>query len=120
MSEFTDYLTELFEQIGPIYVRKMFGGYGVYHDGVMFGLVDDDTLYLKADQATAYRFESRGLVQFEYNKAGKSIKMSYYLAPAEVLDDPEQAAVWASQSLAIAYRANSRIGKRTGRGKIKK
>jgi len=48
VSEFVVYLKEVFEQLGPIRARKMFGGYGIYHDGVMFGLVADDTLYLKA------------------------------------------------------------------------
>lgn len=120
LSEFTDYLTELFEQFGPVYVRRMFGGHGVYHDGMIFGLVVDDTLYLKTDPATAHRFESRGLGPFEFNKAGKTIKTSYYLAPAEILDDPEQAALWARQSFEIAYRVNNRTGKQAGRRKRKK
>ncbi len=57
MSEFVDYLKEVFEQFGQIRARKMFGGYGIYHDGVMFGLVADDTLYLKADENTAPYFK---------------------------------------------------------------
>jgi len=46
MSQFVEYLHEVFERFGPIRIRKMFGGYGVYHGGLMFGLVADDTLYL--------------------------------------------------------------------------
>lgn len=114
MSEFVDYLHEVFEQFGRIHVRKMFGGYGIYHDGIMFGLVADDTLYLKADHTTAKHFESRGLNQFEYDKGGKPVKMSYYEAPAEILDDPEDAAVWARRSYDVAMSAKPRT-KRTNK-----
>lgn len=110
MSEFVDYLQEVFEQLGQIQSRKMFGGYGIYHNGVMFGLVADDTLYLKADENTAQYFESRGLGQFEYDKGGKIVKMSYYLAPEEILDNPDDAAVWAKRAYKVASRA-----KRAGR-----
>lgn len=107
MSEFVDYLHEVFEQFGRIQVRKMFGGYGIYHDGIMFGLIADDTLYLKADNTTAKLFKSRGLNQFEYHKGGKPVKMSYYEAPAEILDDREEAAVWARRSYEAAMRTKS-------------
>lgn len=62
----------------------MFSGYGLYHDGVMFGLVADETLYLKADESIAHYFESKGLGQFEYGRADKIVKMSYYIAPIEI------------------------------------
>jgi len=114
VSEFVEYLKEVFEQFGHIRARKMFGGYGIYHDGVMFGLVADDTLYLKADENTAEYFESRGLGQFEYNKGGKTVKMSYYLAPEEIMDNPEDAALWAKRAYEVAYRAKSRA-QRTSR-----
>lgn len=114
MSEFVDYLKEVFEQFGHIHARKMFGGYGIYHDGVMFGLVADDTLYLKADEKTAEYFKSRGLSQFEYDKGGKIVKMSYYLAPEEILDNPEDAALWAKRAFETAFRAKSR-GKRASK-----
>ena len=52
MSEFVEYLNEVFAEFGAIQSKKMFGGYGIYHDGVMFALVSDDTLYLKADETT--------------------------------------------------------------------
>ena len=108
MSEFVDYLKVVFEQFGPVHTRKMFGGYGIYHDGVMFGLVADDTLYLKADEKTAVYFESRGLSQFEYDKGGKIVKMSYYLAPEEIVDNPVDAVLWARRAYEVAFRAKTR------------
>ena len=111
MSEFIEYLHEVFELLGPITVRKMFGGYGIYHGGLMFGLVSDDTLYLKADTRNSKYFEEEGLGQFEYNKQGRVLKMSYYLAPDGVMDDREQAAIWGRRSYEAALRARAPKGK---------
>jgi len=117
MSEFVEYLHEVFERFGPIRVRKMFGGYGVYHSGLMFGLVVDDTPYLKADAENARFFEKECLGQFGYDKDGRTIKMSYYEAPVGILDDREQAAIWARRSIAAAFRSRApkrKPKKRTG------
>jgi DNA transformation protein and related proteins len=107
MSEFVEYLHEVFDRIGPIGIRKMFGGYGVYHEGLMFGLVADDTLYLKADATNARYFEEQGLGPFEYRKHGKTIRMSYYQAPDGIMDDRELAAIWARRSVAAALRTRA-------------
>ncbi|MDD2759908.1 MAG: TfoX/Sxy family protein [Methylomonas sp.] len=105
MSEFIAYLPEVFELFGTVNIRKMFGGYGVYHDGWMFALVADDTLYLKADAENARFFEEQGLAPFEYQREGKMMKMSYYQAPAEFMEDREQADLWARRSYDAARRA---------------
>jgi DNA transformation protein and related proteins len=107
MSEFSQYLHEVFERFGPIEVRKMFGGHGVYRNGIMFGLVADDMLYLKADSGNAGFFEKEGLGQFEYGKDGRTIRMSYYQAPDGILDDREQAATWARRSFEAALRSQA-------------
>ena len=112
MSEFVDYLEEVFDAFGKIRARKMFGGYGIYHDGVMFGLVADDTLYLKADEKTVDLFEKRGLGPFQYDKAGRIVKMSYYLAPEEIFDSPGDATLWARRAYGAALRAKSKGGRR--------
>ena len=105
MSEFVDYLTEVFEQFGTIRARRMFGGHGVYHNELMFGLIADDVLYLKADDQSAKLFTDRGLSQFEYVKNGKPMKISYYTAPEEIFDDPEVAKVWALHAYEAAMRS---------------
>jgi DNA transformation protein len=107
MSEFIEYLHEVFERFGPIRMRKMFGGYGVYHNGLMFGLVANDTLYLKADAGNAGHFEQEGLGQFEYHQRGNTIRMSYYQAPDGIMDDRELAAIWARRSVAAALRSRA-------------
>jgi len=112
MSEFVEYLHEVFERFGAITVRRMFGGYGIYHDGLMFGLVADDTLYLKADAENAHTFEEFNLGPFEYTKGGKVMKMSYFQAPDAIMDDHDAAAEWAARSFEAALRARQSKGKK--------
>jgi DNA transformation protein and related proteins len=107
MSEFVDYLHEVFHQFGAITARKMFGGYGLYHDGLMFAMVSNDTLYLKADDDNAGYFVEQGLDRFEYRRNGKIMRMSYYQAPAELMEDWELAALWARRSYGAALRGGS-------------
>ena len=106
MSEYVEYLKEIFDSFGPVQPRRMFGGYGIFHKGLMFGLVADDVLYLKADEAISLHFTERELEQFSYEKQGKSFKMSYYMAPEDIFDDPDEAKVWADRSYAAAVRSN--------------
>ena len=118
MSEFAATLHDVFERLGPIRLRKMFGGYGVYHQDTMFGLTADDVLYLKADAEIVSYFEQMGLKQFEYSKNEKIVKMSYYLAPEAIFDDPEEAALWARRSIAASLR--TKVPKKTRRSPRKR
>ena len=111
MSEFTEHLAELFEAFGPVTVRRMFGGHGIFRDGVMFGLVVDDALYLKADDRNRAMFESCGLPRFEYAKQGKRITVSYYLAPGEAMDVSQTLTEWARPAFEAALRGRRTSGK---------
>ena len=113
MTEYVEYLKEVFEEFGPIQPRRMFGGYGLFHKGLMFGLVADDVLYLKADDTAATFFEERGLDQFQYEKRGKMVKMSYYMAPEDIFDDQEKAKGWAARSYDAAIRSKKPVKKAT-------
>lgn len=115
MTEFVGYLREVFERFGLVQARKMFGAYGLYHDGIMFGLIVDDTLYLKSDDTVAHFFETRGLRKFEYGRYGKIVKMSYYAAPEEIFDDREEAARWARRSFEVAFRTKRGSTRRLGK-----
>jgi len=86
----------------------MFGGYGVYHDGLMFGLVADDVLYLKADAESADAFVERGLPKFEYTKQGRRMQISYYAAPEEIFEDPDSARSWAVMAFEAALRGQKK------------
>lgn len=85
----------------------MFSGYGVFHDGIMFGLIHDETLYLKADAQTVADFAARGLSQFQYVRQGKTIGLSYYQAPESVLEDIHEATQWARPAFEAALRADA-------------
>ena len=79
--EFVDYIVELMQSIGPVYAKRMFGGHGIFLEGLMFGLVADGVLYLKADDTIIKEFTELGLEAFSYNKQGKATKLSYYQCP---------------------------------------
>lgn len=104
--EFTSYVIGLMQSIGPVSARAMFGGYGIFLEGLMFGLVADNVLYFKADEESENEFKAKGLEQFTYNKKGKKIKMAYYQAPEEALEDDGEMKPWA----ALAYGAALRSG----------
>ena len=108
MSQYIDFLHEVFELFGVITTRRMFGGYGIYHQGLMFGLVADDELYLKVDKTSISVFDERNLAAFEYDKNGKVMQMSYHKAPEEIFDEPEQANYWANLAYDAAIRANKK------------
>lgn len=112
MSDFVPYLHEVFRAFGTISTKRMFGGHGVYHDGLMFGLVADDVLYLKADDESRQAFAERGLEPFEYVKNGKPMKMSYCMAPEEIYEDENAAREWAALAFAAAMRGKKNSKKR--------
>lgn len=103
--DFVNYLLELLSPMAAIRAKRMFGGYGIFRDGLMFGLVADATLYFKvADQSRAH-FVERGLETFTYVKEGKMMHMSYYRAPEEALDSSEGMGEWAELAYQAAVRA---------------
>ncbi len=108
MSNFIKFLHEVFSDFGSIKSRKMFGGYGIYHDGLMFGLVADDALYLKVDETTKQQFIDNDLNPFEYEKGSKKVRMSYYLAPEEIYDNPDEAVYWARLAYQAALNSKSK------------
>lgn len=105
MSHFVESLHEVFELMGRIEARRMFGGHGIYHDGRMFALVVNDTLYLKADAHTLAEFEKRGLPAFGYEREGRRTEMSYRQAPEEIFEDREEAMRWGRLAWEAALRA---------------
>ena len=107
-SDFVEYVLELLAPLGPVKARKMFGGYGLYHDGLMFALIGDEILYIKADDANRQQFTAAGCQPFSYHKKGKPYHMSYYQAPAEALDDAQTLCEWARLGYDAAVRATAR------------
>jgi DNA transformation protein len=103
MSGFPAFVQELLEGLGPVRIRRMFGGAGVYADDVMFGLIDADVLYLKTDEALRDELIAEGSAPWVYSRApGKWEETSYWRLPETALDDPDEAVAWARRALAVA------------------
>ena len=101
---FTSYLRDLFSELGPVSLRKMFGGQGLYHDGVIIGLVIGDELFLKTDDVTRNTFERAGGVPFTYMGKGKPVVMSYFSPPAEAMESAQSMEPWARLAWEAALR----------------
>lgn len=106
--EFISYAVDMMQSIGPVYSKKMFGGHGIFLEGMMFALVADSTLYFKADKDNADDFIAKGLEVFSYSKNGKVVKMSYYQAPEEALEDSEVMNEWGNMAYGAALRVASK------------
>ena len=105
MDNFIVYLYEVFAGFGPVRAKRMFGGYGIYRNDLMFALVADNLLYLKADNESANIFEEQASKRFEYLKQGRPVQLLYYEAPQEIFDDPDAANLWAERAYQAAVRA---------------
>lgn len=103
--EFIEHLLWLLHDIGGVEARRMFGGYGLFYDGLMFALVADEVLYFKTDKDNIADFEQLELKAFSYERKGKQIFLSYHEAPGETLDDPDETCTWARNSIEAAKRS---------------
>jgi DNA transformation protein len=84
----------------------MFGGGGIYRDGLMFGIIDDEMVYLKTDDETRARFEAEGSEPFVYSAAkGKQVAMGYYSVPERCMEDAGEMTEWARLAYGAALRA---------------
>jgi DNA transformation protein and related proteins len=100
-----EHIRELFAAFGAVDVRRMFGGAGVFANGVMIALVTGGVVYLKTDAETVASFEREGLVPFSYaTKDGTRTITSYWRMPDRLYDDAEELAQWARAALAAARR----------------
>lgn len=105
-------IEDLFASLGPVTVKRMFGGKGIYCQGVIFALYLFDEIMLKVDDETAPLFSAAGARQWVYQREGKSsVAMPYWSTPEDALDDPDEMAKWAL----LAFEA----GLRAERGKVK-
>ena len=100
-----EYLLESLAPLGGVSAKRMFGGHGLFHRGLMFALVLHDTPYLKADAADQPGFAAEGCGPFLYDRGGKTVALGYWQVPAAVLDDPEELCAWARRAWAVAARA---------------
>lgn len=121
-SEFCDYVMELLEAseldpggFGRLKARRMFGGFGIFFDDLMFALIARDTLFIKVDDDNRAAFEAEGMHPFTYTRKDGEGSLSYYEAPPDALESPEAIEPWAARGLAAARRAAGAKGRKATR-----
>lgn len=102
---FAEFLREQLAPLGAVTTRRMFGKTGVFCEGVMLGMVRDNTLYLRVDVHNREAFrEAEAWPPLNYEKQGETIALAFWRAPERLLDEPAELLVWAQLALAAAHR----------------
>lgn len=101
-------IEELFNGLGPVAIRRLFGGKGIYHHGVIFALILRDELMLKGDDLVAADYEAAGCRRWTYRnkRHGGEVAMPYWTAPESALDDPDEMTTWARMAYEAALRSD--------------
>ena len=113
-------IRELFSAFGPVSVRRMFGGAGLYAEDVMFALALGGEIFLKADAETIPSLQAEGSTPFVYQARGRRVVMSFWRLPDRLLDDPDDLANFARAALKVAHRAaakKSRVRRKSSKTK---
>jgi DNA transformation protein len=117
---FAEFLREQLIPLGHVTVRRMFGKTGVFCKGLMFGMVTNDTLYLRVDDHNRTVFkEAESVPPLSYEKLGCSIDLSFWRAPDRLLDEPDELVTWARAALAAARRVAAKRERTAPRRKSK-
>ncbi len=106
-----EFIRELFAPFRHVDVKRLFGGAGLFAEGLMFGLVFDGVIYLKADKTTIPDFEREGSAPFTYHARSRQRSLNFWRLPERLYDDPDELAVWAGRALAVVEARKSAAGK---------
>ena len=101
--DYLAYVVDQLSEFGEVEVKRMFGGAGLFRDGLMFGKIGGDVFRLKVDEHNQKDYEERGMKPFYSEKKKKG--MPYWEVPADVLEDRKVLAKWAVKSYEAAVRA---------------
>jgi len=104
--EYRDFVLEQLGRVAPVTHRAMFGGVGVYSEGLFFALLDNDTIFLKVDDGNRGDFEALGMGPFR--PFGDVQSMNYHELPADLLEDADALRPWVHRSLEVARAARRR------------
>lgn len=106
-NEFVDYVVELMAGWAEVSARKMFGGYGLYREGLMFALIVDDELFFKTDTSNVGQYERVGSHPFVYVSQSRNVQLSYWSAPADSLDSSAEMSGWCQSAYGAALRSQA-------------
>ena len=117
---FAEFLREQLAPLGRLTMRRMFGKTGVFCDGLMLGMVADNTLYFRVDDGNRAAFkEAASFPPLNYRKKGDTIDLSFWRAPERLFDEPDEFVTWARIALAAARRVAAKRGQTAPRRKIR-
>jgi len=114
-AQYLEYVLEQLSGLGGLEARRMFGGVGLYHGDLFFGLIDDDTLYFKTDATNAAEYEARRMPRFMPPANRPMSPLGYHQLPADIIEDAEMLVTWARRSIAVARTARTKKSARTRR-----
>jgi DNA transformation protein len=100
--EYADHIVDILSPLRGVSARAMFGGFGLSRNGLMFGIIVNDTLYFKVTGTNRADYEAAGAAPFVYQAKGKRVAMSYWNVPAEAFDDEETLLAWAEKACSAA------------------
>lgn len=103
-AELIEHLRDLFAPQGQLTARAMFGGHGLYLDGLLVGVLIEEALYLKADELTRPEFEAAGSAPCVYTMTDRPLTMSYWSVPEEAMDSPQAMQPWLRRAVEAAQR----------------
>jgi len=112
---FKEFVLDQLCALPELRARAMFGGHGLYSGANFFGILIEGRLYFKVDETNRAEYAANGMEPFTYTHGNKVLAMSYYEVPPDILEDREQAAAWADQSIRLAAAAAARKGARPGK-----
>lgn len=119
-TSFREYVADQLAPLGDVLIKRMFGGVGLYFEGKMFGLIDDDTVFLRVNDETRAELVKRHMPALGPVKRdpGK-VSQNYYQLPLEVLEDSEVLLIWARRAV-VASRSKTAGEVRRARAKVAK
>ena len=113
---FAEFLRELLAPLGRVTMRRMFGKTGVFCDGLMLGMVTNNTLYFRVDDLNRAAFkEAESSPPLSYEKKGVTIDLSFWRAPERLFDEHDELLTWARAALAAARRVATKRPRTAGR-----
>jgi DNA transformation protein len=118
---FAEFLREQLAPLGRIALRRMFGKTGVFCDGAMLGIVDDNTLYLRVDDGNREEFrEAASSPPLTYDRGGRRVELPFWRAPERLLDEPDEFVSWARTALAAVRRVAAKEKRKAPGRRVKR
>lgn len=99
---FKEYVLDQLSLLPAVRARAMFGAHGLYCEGKFFAILDEGRLFFKTDASSAAEYTARGMAPFSYEHDGRVITFQYHEVPPEILEQPQELAVWARRAIALA------------------